>query len=161
MYNNVKNIIRKDVTPDMIGKPYLLAKTSLRTTDWGEDFQFLEDDSVKPQIEIDQIANDIYYVKNVLTKLQCDEIISKADKLNLQFCCYGEERNNSRLVLFDEKFADFLWRTISDQFKTHLCNVDDIHPFGFDAFRGKWDLSSVNQAMRLNRYSGKNKEFLV
>ena len=160
MYNNVKNIRRKDVTPDMIGKPYLLADTSLRTTDWGEDFQFLDNYyNEKPQIAMNEITKDIYLVDNLLTQSQCASIISKAKKLDLQYCCYGEERNNSRLVLFDEKFADFLWDyNICEQLEKHIGDAE-IHPFGFDAVRGKWELSGVNQAMRLNRYSGKKKEF--
>ena len=159
MYNNVKNIIRSDVTPDMIGKPYLLAETSLRTTDWGVDFRFLSGSvSDKPNIEVEEIANDIYMVKNLLTQSQCEEIVGKANKLSMQFCCYSEERNNSRMVLFDEKFAHFLWNNISEKFVNEL-GSDQLHPFGFDAARGKWELSGVNQAMRLNRYSGKKKEF--
>ena len=84
MYNNVKNIITNDVTPDMIGKPYLLAETSLRTTDWGEDFQFLSENlSKNPDIDINEIAPDIYWVKNVLTSSQCEEIITKAAPSNV------------------------------------------------------------------------------
>eukprot|EP00111_Clytia_hemisphaerica_P021206 TCONS_00062465-protein len=162
MYNNIKSIHHNNVFPDMIGKPYLLAETSLRTTDWGEHFQFLDNtelgNTVFNNTILDEIHPSVFSCKNLLSKSQCKKIITKAEKLNFQLCCYGEERNNSRLVLFDENFADFLWKNLSEQFVDKLGD-NPVHPFGFDASRGNWKLSGINQAMRLNRYSGKNKEF--
>ena len=160
MYNNIKNIFHSNRSSDLVGKPYLLSKTSLRTTDWGKNFKFLNENvNEKPcNFEIEKIhGNGVYHIKNVLSASQCKHVIRKAEKLNLQFCCYGEKRNNSRLVLFDEAFANHLWDVISKPLKDVLGD-QKIQPFGFDVARGEWNLSGVNEAMRLNRYSGKHKE---
>ena len=155
MYNNVK-CTPKRIASSMLGKPYLLAKTSLRTTDWGKEFHFLDNlPDEPPTISINTLEKDIYQVPNVFTAEQCKEMISKANGLNFQFCCYGEKRNNSRL--FDKVFAKYLWNVISEPLKNVLGD-EKICPFGFDVTRGEWSLSGINEAMRLNRYSGKHKE---
>ena len=157
MYNNVK-CTPKRISMSMLGKPYLLAKTSLRTTDWGKDFCFLDElPKEQPNVSIKTLNKDIYQVPNVFHQEQCKEMIDKANVLNLQFCCYDNKRSNSRLVLFDEAFANHLWDVISKPLKDILGD-QKIQPFGFDVVRGEWNLSGVNEAMRLNRYSGKHKE---
>ena len=158
MYNNIKNIFNNSKSCDLVGKPYLLAKTSLRTTDWGKSFKFLNNLEEPIDFEIKKIdEHGVYHIRNILSSSQCKHIIGKAEKLNLQFCCYGEERNNSRLVLFDKAFAKHLWNVISEPLKNVLGD-EKICPFGFDVTRGEWSLSGINEAMRLNRYSGKHKE---
>ena len=161
MYKNLKYIYKKKSSRDMVGKPQLLSRTSLRTIDWGKEFRFLNDTCDKSKVQIEQFDSthkDIYHCSDLLSKEQCDQIISKADDLDFQFCSYGEERNNSRLVLFDEDFSNYIWESINKAFNEMLGD-EKIQPFGFDVLKGTWKLCGVNEAMRLNRYSGESKEF--
>ena len=74
----------------------------------------------QPNVSIKTLNKDIYQVPNVFPREQCKEMIDKVNVLNLQFCCYDNKRSNSRLVLFDEAFANHLWDVISKPF-TFVC----------------------------------------
>ncbi|CAF1314138.1 unnamed protein product [Rotaria sp. Silwood1] len=61
-----------------------------------------------------------------------------------------QKRNNSRLIIMDHQFARTLWRRLKFSNKiTQL--VSNRKPLGFNV-QGDWEMSGVNEAMRLNKY---------
>ena len=73
-----------------------------------------------------------------------------------------KERNNSRLLVLDSDVADFLL----DRIEAILSTVVRDHnialvPLGFDVLRGNWEVSGVNKALRINKYSSERREFFA
>ncbi|CAF3782067.1 unnamed protein product [Rotaria sp. Silwood1] len=61
------------------------------------------------------------------------------------------KRNNSRIVIFDDRFARTIWRRLKFSHKiTKL--ISNLTPLGFSV-QGKWKMCGVNKAMRLNKYN--------
>ncbi|CAF3413091.1 unnamed protein product [Rotaria socialis] len=59
-----------------------------------------------------------------------------------------QKRNNSRLIIFDDRFALTLWRRLKFSHRiTKL--IPNTKPFGFNV-QGTWGMCGVNTAMRLN-----------
>ncbi|CAF3265252.1 unnamed protein product [Rotaria socialis] len=59
-----------------------------------------------------------------------------------------QKRNNSRLIIFDDRFALTLWRRLKFSHRiTKL--IPNTKPFGFNV-QGTWRMCGVNTAMRLN-----------
>ncbi|CAF1103293.1 unnamed protein product [Rotaria magnacalcarata] len=62
-----------------------------------------------------------------------------------------EKANNSRLIIVDDRLSEDLWRRLhlSDKLAKLIQNRE---PLSFN-LQGEWEISGVNVAMRLNKYS--------
>ena len=128
---------------------------------------FSSEDSSASLKDVHTINNMlICELNNVLTEQQCDEIIEKSNLFKFQDMDIKydatKERNNSRLLVLDSEVADF----ISDRIEAILSTVIRDHnialvPLGFDVLRGNWELSGVNEALRINKYSSERREFFA
>ena len=91
---------------------------------------------------------------SLLTSNECDEILSniKGKKFETMFDKYDiRRRNNSRLIVLDDRLARTLWRRL--KFSNKLTKlVHNTKPLGFNV-KGDWKLSGVNAAMRVNKYN--------
>jgi hypothetical protein len=90
----------------------------------------------------------------LLTPDECDEILTNIQPEIFENMCDKYDiktRNNSRLIVMDDRLARTLWRRLKFSNKiTKL--VQNPQPLGFNV-QGKWQMSGVNAAMRLNRYN--------
>ena len=151
---------------DFIGKPYLISNKSLRTMDWSKEFNLLDsyEASVETQLQLESIhassQNDeyIFWIDKLIDKNQCGFIKDKCSAYQQQDIIYNERRNNTRLIVFDDQFANYISLCLLDDLRNQFANEDKIHPLGFDVLRGKWELSGVNKAIRFNSYDGSKKE---
>ena len=90
----------------------------------------------------------------LLTSNECDEILTNINQEEFESLCdtYDvRKRNNSRLIVMDDRLARTLWRRL--KFSNKLTKlVQNTKPLGFNV-QGTWELSSVNPAMRINKYN--------
>ncbi|CAF2855001.1 unnamed protein product [Rotaria sp. Silwood2] len=90
----------------------------------------------------------------LLTSNECDEILANINEETFEsmFDKYDvRKRNNSRLIVMDDRLARTLWRRL--KFSNKLTKlVQNTKPLGFNV-QGNWELSGVNPAMRLNKYN--------
>lgn len=103
-------------------------------------------------------------MENVLSPQECVEIIENGDKCIFQDMSdkyrFGKQRNSSRLVALDKTLADNLWQNIKPVLSKEMEDLGiSKQPLGFDVSRGEWELHSLNEAMRINKYSGEKKEY--
>ena len=119
---------------------------------------------VKPELTIFDNKQFLLELSGVLSSEECAEIINNANKcmfenMNEKYR-FGKQRDGSRLLALDKSLAESMW--------LRICRVlfDEISdkgvstlPLGFDVTRGVWDLHGLNEAMRVNKYSGKMKGF--
>jgi hypothetical protein len=90
----------------------------------------------------------------LLTANECDEILTNINqkKFENMFDKYDiKKRNNSRLIVMDDRLARTLWRRL--KFSNKLTKlVQNTTPLGFNV-QGTWKISGINPAMRLNKYN--------
>ncbi|CAF0940516.1 unnamed protein product [Adineta steineri] len=90
----------------------------------------------------------------LLTSDECDEIVTNLDKKefeNMSNKYNIRKRNNSRLIVMDDQLAELLWQRLN--YHNELNRIaSDTKPLGFNV-QGNWEMSSVNTAMRLNKYN--------
>ena len=90
---------------------------------------------------------------SLLTTDECDEIFHTIAGENFEDMSEKydiQKRNSSRLVVMDNQLADILWQRL--QFNYELTElVSDTTPLGFNV-QGRWTMTGVNLAMRLNKY---------
>eukprot|EP00111_Clytia_hemisphaerica_P021207 TCONS_00062466-protein len=148
MYKNVKKLSWKDctVSSDMIGKPYLHASNPLRPTNHidGKEFQFLEGSSSNEFKEFRNLTSDVFCVPNLLLRNQEEEIFNKIDQMNIHHS--QPHRNEDDFVIYDEKFADFIWNKFSAKF-LEATSRNNVQPFGFDTSDGEWIVKGVDEAI--------------
>ena len=117
--------------------------------------------SVETQLQLESIhassQNDdyIFWIGKLIDKNQCGFIKDKCSPYQQQDIIYNERRNNTRLIVFDDQFANCISLCLLDHLHNQFANEDKIDPLGFDVLRGKWELSGVNNAIRFNSYYGK------
>jgi len=84
-----------------------------------------------------------------LTSNECEEIATSInqEKFENMFDKYDiRKRNNSRLIVMDDRLVRTLWRRL--KFSNKLTKlVQNTKPLGFNV-QGNWELSGVNPAMR-------------
>ena len=89
----------------------------------------------------------------LLTCDECDEILHNINDEtfeNLSTKYEKEKRNNSRLIVLDDRLGRTLWRRL--KFSNKLPKlISNLTPLGFNV-QGRWVMNGVNPAMRLNRY---------
>ncbi len=121
-------------------------------------------DCPKPQLTIFDDETFLLELSNVLSSKECAEIIDNADKCIFENVSdkyrFGMQRNSSRLLVLDKMLAENLWKRV---YKVLFREIKDrgvsIQPLGFDVTRGVWDLDSLNEAIRINKYSEEEKGF--
>ena len=121
-------------------------------------------DCPKPQLTIFDDETFLLELSNVLSSKECAEIINNADKCIFENVSdkyrFGMQRNSSRLLVLDKTLAENLWQRV---YKVLFREIKDkgvsIQPLGFDVTRGVWDLDSLNEAIRINKYSEEEKGF--
>ncbi|CAF0903761.1 unnamed protein product [Adineta ricciae] len=90
----------------------------------------------------------------LLTHDECDDILSNMNQQTMEDMSEkydAEIRNNSRLIVIDDRLARTLWRRL--KFSNRLTKlIANTKPLGFNV-QGQWELSGVNPAMRLNKYN--------
>jgi hypothetical protein len=126
--------------------------------------EFTPKDPPKPKLTIFDNEQFLLELGDVLSSKECAEIIKNADKCIFENISdkyqFGKQRDSSRLLALDETLAKNLWQSIYRV----LCNeITDkgvsMQPLGFDVTRGVWDLHGLNEANRINKYSGERKGF--
>ena len=167
-----KSYIKKNrdisFSSDFIGKPYLISNKSLRTMDWSREFDLLDScvAPVETHLRLESIHASsqsdeyIFWTDNLIDKNQCGFIKEKCSVHQQQDIVYNGRRNNTRLIVFDDQFANYLSLCLLDHLRNQLAKFHDdkIYPLGFDVLRGKWELNGVNKAIRFNSYDGSKKE---
>ncbi|CAF0988726.1 unnamed protein product [Rotaria sordida] len=133
----------------------------LGTTDWNTVTSLLSNYSIPIKLADGIVLNrvkeqdDLILIElgTLLSNHECDEIltnISKEKFENMSDKYDVQKRNNSRLVVMDDQFAQTLWQRLKFSNKiTKL--VSNRKPLGFNV-QGDWEISGVNKAMRLNKY---------
>ncbi|CAF0906569.1 unnamed protein product [Rotaria sordida] len=133
----------------------------LGTTDWNTVTSLLSNYSIPIKLADGIVLNrvkeqdDLILIElgTLLSNHECDEIltnISKEKFENMSDKYDVQKRNNSRLVVMDDQFAQTLWQRLKFSNKiTKL--VSNRKPLGFNV-QGDWEMSGVNKAMRLNKY---------
>ncbi|CAF3739602.1 unnamed protein product [Rotaria sordida] len=133
----------------------------LGTTDWNTVTSLLSNYSIPIKLADGIVLNrvkeqdDLILIElgTLLSNHECDEIltnISKEKFENMSDKYDVQKRNNSRLVVMDDRFAQTLWQRLKFSNKiTKL--VSNRKPLGFNV-QGDWEISGVNKAMRLNKY---------
>ncbi len=136
-------------------------KTSLLPT---RTLKISPKDCPKPQLTVFDNEQFLLELSNVLSSKECAEIIKNADKCIFENVSdkyrFGKQRNSSRLLVLDKTLAENLWQRV---YKVLFKEIEDkgvsIQPLGFDVTRGVWDLDSLNEAIRINKYSKEKKGF--
>ena len=119
---------------------------------------------VKPELTIFDNEQFLLELSGVLSSEECAEIINNADKcmfenMNEKYR-FGKQRDGSRLLALDKSLAESLWPSIRRVLFDEIVDKGvSTQPLGFDVTRGVWDLHDLNEAMRVNKYSGKTKGF--
>ena len=103
---------------------------------------------------------------NVLTEQQCNEIIQSSNFYKFQDMSIKydatKERNNSRLLVLDSGLGKYLWNRVEEILSTVIRDHNiALVPLGFDVLRGNWELSGLNEALRINKYSSERREFFA
>ncbi|UJR22021.1 hypothetical protein I4U23_025088 [Adineta vaga] len=112
---------------------------------------------IDENIQINTIKHDenliLIELGHLLTPDECEQIVNNIRQQtfeNMHEKYDIRKRNNSRLIVMDEQLAKLLWQRIEVNKKlTEL--VTNMKPLGFNV-HGKWQMSRVNPAMRLNKY---------
>ena len=151
---------------DFVGKPYLLSNKSLRTMDWSREFDLLDSYAAPAETQLQlqsihinsQSDEYIFWADNLINKNQCGFIKEKCSAHQQQDIVYNGRRNSTRLIVFDDQFANYISLCLLDHLRNHFVDECKIYPLGFDVLRGKWELSGVNKAIRFNSYEGSKKE---
>lgn len=90
---------------------------------------------------------------SLLTSNECDEIVEQFSGECFESMTekYTQQtRNNSRLIILDDRLGRTLWRRLKFDHKlTKL--VRQTQPLGFNV-QGQWKLNGINPAMRINKY---------
>ena len=119
---------------------------------------------VKPELTIFENEQFLLELSGVLSAKECAEIIKNADKCMFENMSekyrFGKQRDGSRLLALDKSLAESLWPSIHGVLFNEIVDKGvSTQPLGFDVTRGVWDLHGLNEAMRINKYSGKTKGF--
>ena len=110
--------------------------------------------------------NMVCAIDNVLSKAQCDEIVSTSKEQYFQDMSnkYNPKtrRNNSRLLVIDQGLSEILWNRLESVISKLIEKYDiPCRPLGFDVLRGNWELAGMNNAIRINKYSRMKREFFA
>lgn len=98
-----------------------------------------------------------FYIDDVLTSEECDQIIQKSETqygyrtLEHEFLKY--ERDNDRALISFPYFADLLFKRIKPVLEKDPHVWNELRPFGWHN-EGKWQPSFINTCMRCCRYTG-------
>lgn len=107
--------------------------------------------------ELNQIKrqDDLILIElgTLLTANECDEILTNihGEAFENMLGRYDlTKRTNSRLIVIDDRLAEILWQRL--KFSDKLTKlIPNPQPLGFNV-QGQWEMSGVNQAIRINRY---------
>jgi hypothetical protein len=126
--------------------------------------KFTPKDSPKPQLTIFENEQFLLELGNVLSSKECVEIIKNADKCIFEDISdkyrFGKQRDSSRLLALDESLAENLWQSIYPCIFNGIADKGvSLQPLGFDVTRGVWDLHGLNEAIRINKYSGERQGY--
>ncbi|CAF2796191.1 unnamed protein product [Rotaria sp. Silwood2] len=90
---------------------------------------------------------------SLLDTNECDEILTNINQQKFEHMTNqydSQNRNNWRLIVIDDRFARTLWRRL--KFSNRITKlISNTKPLGFNV-QGTWEMNSVNNAMRLNKY---------
>ena len=154
-------ILRRDFT----------GKISLKTTDHCKTKSLLTKFSPRNSTVVSRrgrktLWNGLFFceLENVLSPQECAEIVKNGDECIFEDMSekyrFGKQRNSSRLLVLDKSLAGNLWRNIEPVLSRKIEELElSKQPLGFDVTRGEWELHGLNEAMRISKYSGKNKEY--
>jgi hypothetical protein len=94
----------------------------------------------------------LYYIENVLTKLECEKLVeitqNKYSTLKHEFL--PSEREGNRLLTNDETFAQVIFERIK-KFIFQDPKLIDLKPCGFGV-DGEWKVDHINPCFRYNQY---------
>ena len=167
--NISKNIPAKMLHARPLRRDYT-GSVSLKTTDHCVKKSLLPEYTakgpakVKPELTIFENEQFLLELSGVLSAKECAEIIKNADKCMFENMSekyrFGKQRDGSRLLALDKSLAESLWPSIHGVLFNEIVDKGvSKQPLGFDVTRGVWDLHGLNEAMRINKYSGKTKGF--
>ena len=155
---------------------YINSSSSLRTTDQLTAMSLLRDRmSADESFEFPSATirtvhkaseNMVCAIDNVLSKAQCDEIVSTSKEQYFQDMSnkYNPKtrRNNSKLLVIDQGLSEILWNRLESVISKLIEEYDiPCRPLGFDVLRGNWELAGMNNAIRINKYSRMKREFFA
>ena len=117
-----------------------------------------------PELTIFDNKQFLLRLSNVLSSNDCVEIIKHAEEFKFEDVSekyrFGQQRKSSRLLVLDTSLAENLWGKIHGLLYNEIIDKNvSIRPLGFDVTRGVWDLHGLNEAIRINKYSGKTKGY--
>lgn len=133
----------------------------LGSSDWSTVHSLLKSYNVPSKIpdcvKLHKIKQQNDYVLielgTLLTSDECDEIVKNLSKKYFEEMSNkydSQTRNNSRLVIIDDRLGRTLWRRL--KFSNKLPKlIENTKPLGFNV-QGEWKMSGINPAMRINKY---------
>eukprot|EP00794_Sanderia_malayensis_P009268 gene9268-10246_t len=102
-------------------------------------------------------------IDNLLAKSEANDIINKSEELKFQDLSdkySNNQRNNSRLLVLDDKFASNLWDVLAPEIVNFFKESQlSCQPLGFAVSNGVWEFEGLNEAFRINKYSDDSSQF--
>ena len=117
-----------------------------------------------PELTVFENKQLLLELSNVLSVNECAEIMKNVDECRLEDVSekyrFGQQRNSSRLLVLDNSLSENLWGRIHRLLFNEIIDKQvSIQPLGFNVTKGVWDLHGLNEAIRINKYSGETKGY--
>eukprot|EP01083_Nonionella_stella_P026414 72690_1 len=181
-YNNHNNNHNASLSKEAIAYNYnyLSSALSLRTTDECIKAELLTVtdpvQGMETELSCMKIQHDtgkiLAEIKNVFTAQECQRIIQQSNRLSFQNMSKANKydpsvRKSDRLVVLDPELSNVLWNRLNRIIKEDIVDTYYVStvPLGFgvlnDMEENKWEISSINTAMRINRYDANSEDFFT
>eukprot|EP01084_Bolivina_argentea_P184781 318708_1 len=160
---------------DTTFKHYLPSTISLKTTDESIKSNLLSqkqtNSNVNPNLSFIKVHKNqiLTQINNIFTHNECDHIIKQCQKLksfqNLDNKYNKTIRKSKRLLALDRNLSNTLWNRLKNVIKTDIIKNNNLSttPLGFDVLNteNEWKISSINIAMRINKYDANDNDFFT
>eukprot|EP00794_Sanderia_malayensis_P010151 gene10151-11188_t len=118
-------------------------------------------------LSLDLVSRDkrtvLVTIDNLLDTSESNDIIAKSEELKFQDLSdkySSSQRNNSRLLVLDDKFAPNLWGLLAPEIIKFFEEWQlPCQPLGFAVSNGCWKFEGLNEAFRINKYTDSDSQF--